>query len=196
MKAQAITGVILAGGAGTRMGGEDKGLAPLHGRPLVAWVAERLVPQVDEILIVANRNEAIYRELGHPVLRDLRAGHLGPLAGIEAAMAAARRSWILTCPVDAPLLPADYAQRLSAAAHGRAAVAHVDGHMQPVFALLPRTALPGLRAFLTAGGRKAALWLASLDPVAVDFSDCADRFADADTPEDLDGIATQAQDSP
>ncbi|MDQ8022163.1 MAG: molybdenum cofactor guanylyltransferase MobA [Moraxellaceae bacterium] len=190
--AKAITGVILAGGAGARMGGQDKGLMSLHDRPLASWAIERLAPQVSELLIIANRNLEAYRELGQPVVQDLRAGHLGPLAGIEAALAAARRSWIITCPVDAPLLPADYVQRMSIAAAGRAAVASVGGHPQPVYALLPRNSLPSLRAFLTAGGRKTLLWLQSLGAVTVDLSEHAHGFADADTPQDLRDLHERA----
>lgn len=176
-----LCGAILAGGQGSRLGGVDKGLCALDGRPLAAWVAERLAPQVTDLLIVANRNHEDYRALGHPVVQDLRAGFLGPLAGIETALAAMRHSWMITCPVDAPLLPADYVQRMVEGAHGRPAVARLDGRMQPVYALLPRQALPGLHAFLTAGGRKVALWLESINAVAVDFDDCAAAFADADT---------------
>lgn len=191
-----LCGVVLAGGQGARLGGVDKGLTLLDGRPLVSWVAERLAPQVDELLIVANRNLDDYRALGHPVVPDLRAGFLGPLAGIETALSAARRSWILTCPVDAPLLPADYAERMVTLAEGRPAVARLDGHIQPVYALLPRQALPGLRAFLTAGGRKVSLWLESLGAAKIDFDDCHRAFADADTPEQLAALQSQVETDP
>ncbi|HEX5125731.1 MAG TPA: molybdenum cofactor guanylyltransferase MobA [Rhodocyclaceae bacterium] len=184
-----LTGVILAGGQGSRMGGLDKGMMPLNGQPLVSWVLERMKPQVDEILIVANRNLDEYRALGHPVVRDIRAGFLGPLAGLEAAMAAAHHNWILTCPVDAPLLCADYANRMLKESRGRPAVATLDGRMQPIYALLPRHALTGLRAFLMAGGRKTSLWLESLAAVEVNFDDCPEAFLDVDTPEQLDELA-------
>lgn len=183
-----LTGAILAGGQGSRLGGVDKGLCTLDGRPLAAWVEERLAPQVTDLLIVANRNLDDYRALGHPVVQDLRAGFLGPLAGVETALAAMRHSWMITCPVDAPLLPADYVQRMVSAAHGKPAVARLEGRLQPVYALLPRQALPGLRAFLTAGGRKMMLWLESLNAVPVDFDDCASAFADADTQVDLHAL--------
>lgn len=183
-----LTGAILAGGQGSRLGGVDKGLCALDGRPLAAWVVERLAPQVTDLLIVANRNLDDYRALHHPVVQDLRAGFLGPLAGVETALAAMRHSWMVTCPVDAPLLPSDYVQRMVTAARGHPAVARLEGHLQPVYTLLPRQALPGLRAFLTAGGRKASLWLESLNAVPVDFDDCADAFADADTHVELKAL--------
>ena len=120
----AITGLILAGGRARRMGGEDKGLIPLAGRPLIAWVIDALAPQVGRILISANRNQAAYAAFGHPVIGDEAvgaelAGFQGPLAGIAAAMTRMETPWLLTLPCDAPLAPADLASRLAAAlVHG------------------------------------------------------------------------------
>ena len=106
------------------MGGQDKGLIPLAGRPLIAWVIAALTPQVGRILISANRNQAAYAAFGHPVIGDEAvgaelAGFQGPLAGIAAAMTRMETPWLLTLPCDAPLAPADLAPRLAAAlAHG------------------------------------------------------------------------------
>ena len=119
-----ITGLILAGGRARRMGGEDKGLIPLAGRPLIAWVIAALAPQVGRILISANRNQAAYAAFGHPVIGDEAGGteltgFQGPLAGIAAAMTRMETPWLLTLPCDAPLAPADLASRLAAAlVHG------------------------------------------------------------------------------
>ncbi|MFA9441507.1 molybdenum cofactor guanylyltransferase MobA [Uliginosibacterium sp. sgz301328] len=190
---RALTGVILAGGQGSRLGGVDKGLVSLRGKTMARWVCERFAPQVSELIIVANRNLDEYRALGYPVMADLRSGFLGPLAGIETALSAARNGWILTCPVDAPLLPTDYAERMLDAARGRAAVAYVGGHIQPVYALLPRSALAGLRAFLTSGGRRMGLWVQSLDAEKVDFDGAHASFADADTHEDLAALDKSLQ---
>ena len=115
-----ITGLILAGGRARRMGGQDKGLIPLAGRPLIAWVIEALRPQVGSILISANRNQAAYAAFGYPVIGDEAGGpdltgFQGPLAGIAAAMTLAQTPWLLTLPCDTPLLPADLAARLAAA---------------------------------------------------------------------------------
>lgn len=180
-----LTGVILAGGASRRMGGQDKGLVLFRERPLVAWVIDALAPQVDEILIIANRNLEAYRAFGHSVVSDLRPDFCGPLAGFEAALTHASHDWILTCPTDAPHLPAEYACLMSRAAPASAAAAFVDAHWQPVFSLLPKTALSSLSTSLDAGERKAQRWLATLDPVPVALDAYAKQLRDADTQEDL-----------
>ena len=119
-----LTGLILAGGQARRMGGQDKGLIPLAGRPLIAWVIAALAPQVGRILISANRNQAAYAAFGHPVIGDEAGGteltgFQGPLAGIAAAMTRMETPWLLTLPCDAPLAPTDLASRLAAAlVHG------------------------------------------------------------------------------
>lgn len=177
-----LTGAILAGGAGRRMGGQDKGLLDFEGRPLIAWVIEALAPQVDEILIVANRHLEAYAAFGHRVVSDLRPDYPGPLAGFEAALTHAHTPWVLTCPTDVPGLPADYACLMSLAASGSPAVAVVDARWQPVFSLLPRSALPSLTASLDAGQHKVSAWLAGLTPVEVPL---AAPLRDADTPAEL-----------
>lgn len=179
------TGVILAGGASRRMGGQDKGLILFRGRPMVAWVVEALAPQVDELLIVANRNLESYRAFGHPVVSDLRPDFPGPLAGIEAALTALSGDEILCCPTDAPLLPPEYAARMSGSSP---AVASWGAYWQPVFCRLPRTLLTGLRHSLDAGERSATRWLASLSPRVVLLDDLAARMQDADDPEALKAL--------
>lgn len=188
-----ITGVILAGGAGRRMQGQDKGLLRLQDRPLAAWLAERLAPQVDELLIVANRNVDQYAALGYPVIQDLLPDFAGPLAGIEAALSAARHDTIITFPVDSPCPPKDYAERMETAASGNAAVAIVRGEIQAVCALLPRQTLPSLQSYLARGDRQVKRWLAAIGAVEVDFSDCATAFRDVDTAEDLLALQGSAQ---
>lgn len=180
-----LTGVILAGGAGRRMGGADKGLVEFHGQALVKWVIDALAPQVDEILIVANRNLETYRAFGHTVVSDIRPDFPGPLAGFEAALMHARHDWILTCPTDAPYIPHDYASRLLQANQGGPAVVQVGGHLQPVFALLPRSILPRLSASMDAGERAAYRWIGSLAPAVVSMDDCAEALRDADSLETL-----------
>ena len=115
MSATGITGVILAGGRGSRMGGVDKGLQDLQGRPLVQWVLERLAPQVDSVLINANRNLPRYAGFGCPVLPDLIPDFAGPLAGLQAALAGAATPLVATVSCDSPLLPADLVRRLQEA---------------------------------------------------------------------------------
>lgn len=183
-----LTGVILAGGASRRMGGQDKGLVLFQERPLVAWVIDALAPQVDEILIVANRNLETYRAFGHHVVSDLRPDFPGPLAGFEAALTHARHDWILTCPTDAPHLPTNYACLMEAWTRNTAAVGFADAHWQAVFSLLPRTALASLTASLDAGEHKVQRWLATLNPERVNLDSVATLLRDADTPEELAGL--------
>jgi len=184
-----LTGVILAGGASRRMGGQDKGLVLFRDRPLIAWVIDALAPQVDEVLIVANRNLDSYRAFGHRVVSDLRPDFPGPLAGFEAALVAASHDWIITCPTDAPRLPADYACLMSRAALGSPAVARVEDHWQPVFSMLPKNILPRLQTSLDAGERGAQRWLATLSPVVVCLDHRAEQLRDADSFEDLQRLA-------
>lgn len=186
-----ITGVILAGGRARRLGGQDKGLIPFGGRPLVAWIIEALRPQVGGILINANRNTKAYAALGYPVVTDLLAGFQGPLAGIATAMAVAETPWILTLPCDGPYPPADLAHRLAAAltqADAEIAVARDAERIQPVHALLPVALAPSLRRYLAAGERRLATWQARHRLALVDFSDCALGFTNLNNPEDLPGL--------
>jgi molybdopterin-guanine dinucleotide biosynthesis protein A len=183
----AVSGVVLAGGLGRRMGGADKGLVMLDGQPLVAHVLARLAPQVDEILISANRNLDRYRAFGHRVLEDRIAGFAGPLAGLHAGLCAASHERVLSVPCDVPALPGDLAARLARgmeAAGADAAVARAGGRLHPVFCLCRRELRQGLETFLAGGGRRFREWLASVDCTVVDFeqSGCFDNI---NTPEDL-----------
>jgi molybdopterin-guanine dinucleotide biosynthesis protein A len=183
-----ITGVILAGGQGRRMGGADKGLQELGGRPMAAHVLERLAPQVGAVLISANRNLERYAELGCPVLPDTLDGYAGPLAGLQAALAQATTPLLVTAPCDSPFLPADLVARLHdglVAQQAELAVACADGRAHRAFCLLRRELLPGLDAFLAAGERRVGLWHASLKVAEVDFSDEAAAFGNINTTEDL-----------
>jgi molybdopterin-guanine dinucleotide biosynthesis protein A len=183
-----VTGLVLAGGQGRRMGGVDKGLQELGGRPLVQWVLDRLEPQVDRVLISANRNLPRYGGFGHPVLSDRLGGFAGPLAGLQAALAQATTPLLVTAPCDSPFLPDDLVARLHdalVAQQAELAVACADGRAHRAFCLLRRELLPGLDAFLAAGERRVGLWHASLKVVEVDFSDEAAAFGNINTAEDL-----------
>jgi molybdopterin-guanine dinucleotide biosynthesis protein A len=174
-----ITGVILAGGRGSRMGGVDKGLAPLAGRPMVSYVIDALRPQVGALLINANRSEDEYAAFGLQVIRDPLEGFAGPLAGMAAALAAARTPYVVTAPCDSPLLPNNLVPRLGealSAARAQISVAHDGERMHPVFALMDRGLLDSLRAYLTSGERKIDRWFARHDLAVCDFSDEADCF--------------------
>jgi len=187
-----ITGVVLAGGEGRRMGGADKGLQLLDGRPLVQWVLERLTPQVGQILISANRNLERYREFGCPVLADLTPDFAGPLAGLQAAMTRATTPLLLSAPCDSPCLPADLGLRLAEAMEGACAdlaVPRAGGRLHRAFCLARPELLPRLNAFLARGGRKLGVWHASLNTVEVDFDDQAEAFSNINSLADLDQLA-------
>ncbi len=182
-----ITAVILAGGQGRRMGGEDKGLLEFHGRPLVAQLIEQLERQAVAIVINANRNRERYREFGYPVVGDALGGYQGPLAGIASAMAAVASAWILTLPCDGPLLAEDYVARFvvaQAQAQAPILVAFDGERLQPVHALIRTDLRPSLEAFLAAGERKIDRWYARHDFAEVDFSDCAAMFGNINSPAD------------
>lgn len=184
-----ITALVLAGGRARRMGGGDKGLLELAGRPLVEIVLQRLQPQVGHIGISANRNADRYQQLGWPVIRDAEPDqHLGPLAGIASALRHCDADWLLTVPVDCPFLPADLAARLCRAigAGGRPlAVVHDGQWWQPAFCLLHRSLQTSLEEFLAAGNRKTIEWLRQHDPARADFSDQPEAFVNINTPAEL-----------
>jgi len=182
----AVSGIVLAGGQGRRMGGVDKGLVHLRGKPMVAWVLERLAPQVGEIVINANQNLEAYAAFGHRVVPDDVGGFAGPLAGLHAGLAAVARELAVTVPCDSPFLPADLVARLHAALGANdLAVAKTGDQPHPVFSLVRRSVHAHLGAFLAGGGRKIDAWYASLEVVEVPFDDEADAFRNINTREEL-----------
>ena len=186
-----VTGLVLAGGQGSRMGGVDKGLAPFRGRPLVEHVIERLAPQVDEILVNANRNPADYARFGHRVIADEIPGFAGPLAGFERGLAHARGDLVATVPCDSPFLPADLVARLRAElerAGADLAVAKTGDQPHPVFCLMRRGVHASLGQFLASGQRKIDKWYAALAVVEVAFDDEPDAFANINTRDELAGL--------
>jgi molybdopterin-guanine dinucleotide biosynthesis protein A len=183
-----ITGLILAGGQGRRMGGVDKGLQHLRGRPMAQWVLERLAPQVDEVLINANQNVAAYAALGCPIVTDTVTGFAGPLAGLQSGLTRARHELVATVPCDSPFLPHDLVARLRTAlesAGADLAVARTGAQPHPVFCLCRRDLLGHLTAYLAAGGRKIDVWYADLRVAEADFGDDAAAFANINTLEEL-----------
>lgn len=182
-----VTGLIFAGGLARRMEGCEKGLLPLRGRPLIRHVLERLEPQVGSVLINANRRREDYAAFGPPVVADLLEGFPGPLAGLQAGLQACRTPLLATVPCDAPLLPTDLIDRLSAAlaaSNAPAAAASTDGRLQPTFLLCRREVLAGLGRYLAGGGRSVHGWLEQIGTVPVAFGD-AGPFANINTPEEL-----------
>jgi len=185
---EAVTGVILAGGLGRRMGTVDKGLQIFRERPMIASVLERLRPQVDAILINANQNRERYEEFGFPVVPDELGGYAGPLAGLHAALGRAVTALVLTVPCDSPMLPLDLAARLRAGmarAGADLAVARTFSQSHPVFALVRTGVREHLDRFLAGGGRKIDAWYADLAIVEVAFDDEAEAFANINTLREL-----------
>lgn len=191
-----ISGVVLAGGLGRRMGSVDKGQQMFLGRPLAAWVADRLAPQVDELLINANRNEAAYAALGFPVIADRLPGFAGPLAGLHAALAHARHPLVATAPCDSPFLPTDLVARLAAALHKSGATiafARCNGRSHPVFCLCRRVVLPALEQTILNGELRFERWIRAQHHVDVDFDDQPEAFANINTAEELTRLENDAQ---
>ncbi|GKS85582.1 molybdenum cofactor guanylyltransferase MobA [Acidovorax sp. SUPP1855] len=188
-----ITGLVLAGGQGSRMGGQDKGLQPFQGVPLALHALQRLQSQVGPRLVSANRHLDRYATFGVPVVTDAEPGHAGPLAGFLAGLSRCETPWLLTVPCDTPLFPPDLARRLMAAAWAMdtaggpadlaiAAAPQADGpatdalhpgapgpallRTQPVFCLLRASLRESLAQFMAGGGRKIGAWIAQ-HPCAV-----------------------------
>jgi molybdenum cofactor guanylyltransferase/molybdopterin-guanine dinucleotide biosynthesis protein MobB len=185
-----ITGIILAGGRASRMGGKDKGLMTYHGKPLITHVIARFAAQVPQLAINANRHVPDYQAFGFPVFTDRDNRFAGPLAGVAAALAYAKSEWILTVPTDAPQLPPDLVARLCQnVTSTRIHVASCNGAWQPVFALWPRACLPALEAFLASDKRAAHEFLREQQAIGVDFSDQPRAFANINTPEQIQAAA-------
>ncbi|WP_456408257.1 molybdenum cofactor guanylyltransferase MobA [Thiolapillus sp.] len=186
-----ITGVILAGGMGRRMGGQDKGLVEFEGRPLIAHVMDTIAPQAAEIFVNANRNIAAYRRFGHPVIADELEGFQGPLAGILAAMEQSTTPLLLVVPCDTPHVGPHLAQRLLHALQrddADIAVAHNGQQMQPAHALLATTLAADIRDYLGRGERGLKRWQQSHRVAIADFSDQAECFLNINTLEQLEEL--------
>ncbi len=183
-----ITGLILAGGRGTRMGEIDKGLQLFRNKPMIAHVLTRLQPQVNTIIINANRNLDTYAAFGHHVIPDAIDGFAGPLAGLHIGMSNATTPLIATAPCDSPFLPLDLVARLHGALiehNADLAVAKTFDQAHPVFCLTKTSLEPHLCAFLESGQRKIDKWYASLRVIEVAFDDVESAFANINTLDEL-----------
>ena len=183
-----VTGLILAGGRGSRMGGVDKGLQPFRGKRLIDHVYERLAPQVGGTVINANQNQDVYRSFGVRVVSDAIAGFAGPLAGFHAGLSVSKRPFLATVPCDSPFLPEDLIARLHVRIDETGAelvVAKTGEQPHPVFSMMRRGVLDHLSDFLKQGGRKIDAWYASLNTVEVAFDDEAEAFSNINTLEEL-----------
>jgi molybdenum cofactor guanylyltransferase len=181
-----VSGIVLAGGQGRRMGGVDKGLQLLRGRPMAQWVLERLAPQVDEVLINCNQNLESYARFGHRLVPDEVGGFAGPLAGLHAGLKAAAQPLVVTVPCDSPFLPFNLVSRLKdSLGDNDLAVAKTGEQPHPVFSLVRKSVLSNLETFLQGGGRKIDAWYASLKTIEVPFDDDPDAFRNINTLEEL-----------
>jgi molybdopterin molybdotransferase len=194
-QASSISGLILAGGRGTRMGQVDKGLQPFLGKTMAAHVLERLAPQVAQVAINANQNQDTYAALGVPVWPDDLPGFMGPLAGMETGMRRCETDYLLTAPCDSPFLPPDLASRLLGALREQDAdlafaVTQEPGQRpqpHPVFCLVKASLLPILSAYLAEGGRRMDGWYKDLKAIEVLFED-ADAFRNINTLDELHSL--------
>ncbi|MEN0580948.1 molybdenum cofactor guanylyltransferase [Phytobacter palmae] len=186
IKKGVITGVILAGGKATRMGGQDKGLLTLKGKPLWEYVAHAMAPQVARIVISANRNQERYRVSGLLVVEDQLADFPGPLAGMLSVMRQCESEWFLFSPCDTPYIPDDLVERLSAECQDVNAVWVHDGERDhPTIALVNRANVPLLQDYLSRGERRVMMFMREAGGHSVDFSDRKESFVNVNTPEDL-----------
>lgn len=184
---QDITGLVLAGGLARRMGGIDKGLVAVGGKPMVEHALAALRPQVGRLMINANRNLDTYAGYGVPVVTDTIEGFQGPLAGIFSGLSAATTPYLLTVPCDSPLLAPDLAARMFLAletARAELAVAHDGRRQQPVFLLLRRELAPDLQAYLGGGDRKIDLWFARHKVAEADLSHRPETFVNVNDEEE------------
>lgn len=173
-----ITGLVLAGGRGSRMGSVDKGLQPFRGQPMVRHVIDRLAPQVGRLAINANRNIETYSAFGVPVWPDELEGFAGPLAGMQTGLHRCETPYMVTAPCDTPFLPLELVERLADALAARqadlaiAATGEGDSYQpHPVFCLMKTSLRPHLDEFLLSGKRKIDAWYASLRVAEVRFAD-------------------------
>jgi len=192
---QDISGVILAGGRAKRMGGQDKGLLSVNNQPMIKLILEQLAPQVNNIIINANRNIEEYQKFHHPVISDDNSSDFhGPLAGMLSAIKSSNSDYILSVPCDSPFFPADLSQRLLDKLLNHNAdicVVHDGERMQPVFALIKTSLADSLQAYLDGGDRKIDLWYQQHHTVLADLSDCKNISLNINTPEELRNLEQQ-----
>ena len=182
----AITGVVLAGGKARRMGGADKGLLELDGKPLWKHVADTLASQLETVVINANRHQDIYQQSGLRVIPDSLADFPGPLAGMLSVLQQEKGDWFLFCPCDTPYIPRDLVARLKAQRNNAPVVWAHDGERDhPTIALVNRSVEPFLQEYLRSGERRVMVFMRQAGGHAVDFSDFKQAFVNVNTPEEL-----------
>lgn len=178
-----VTGIILAGGEGRRMGGEDKGWLEVDGLPLIKRAISRLAPQVNEIIISANRNLQAYEALGRRIFHD-NTPYLGPLGGIAACLKQIDTDYGLVVPTDAPLIPMNLVAVLGQHLPTKLILCEDKQRLQPLFGLYHRSLADSIEQYLAAGERKLTLWCEQQQPARVTIGDIS-AFTNLNTPADL-----------
>lgn len=188
-----IAGLIVAGGKGTRMGDVDKGLQSFCGKPLISHAVDRLSPQVDQLMINANRHIDSYQKFGYKVISDIQGNFAGPLAGLEIGLLNTHLPMLVTVPCDSPFFPFDLVDRLSHAmlnVDARIAYAQTGKQSHPIFALYKTSVLSHLQDFLATGQRKIRSWHESMNAISVNFDDQEKAFTNINTLTDLKDLET------
>lgn len=180
--------LLLAGGRGQRMGGQDKGLLDWHGRPLIAWLHELVSPLTDDLIISCNRNSEQYAHFADRLVADDQADFQGPLAGIRAGLRAALHPHLLILPCDAPQFDRPLLVKLLSQAGERAVVIRQGDFLEPLFSVIPTALHPSLELAWQAGERSPQRWLRSLDPLTLELPQGDPRLANFNTPELLSAV--------
>lgn len=175
--------LLLSGGRGQRMGGQDKGLLDWQGRPLIAWLHELVRPLTDDLIISCNRNAEHYAHFADRLIADDEADFQGPLSGIKAGLRAARHAHLLVLPCDAPQLDRPLLLALISKAGERAIVVRQGEFIEPLFSVIPSALYSNLELAWQAGERSPQRWLRSLDPLTVELAPGDPRLANLNTPE-------------
>ncbi len=189
-----ITGLILAGGRSSRMNGHDKGLLELQGKAMIEHVIARLQPQVEQLLISANRHIDVYQQFGYEVLVDEFDDYRGPLAGMSRGLAQSKSDYLLTVPCDGPLLPLDLAARMLESikqAQVQAVLVFDGQYKQPTYNLLHKDIFKALNHSLQSNEHKLGKWLMDNGALKLDFSDQKEAFLNVNTPADLELLSKQ-----
>ena len=183
-----ITALILAGGRGSRLNGQDKGLLKYDGKFFFEHLTHKLSPQVDRVMINANRNLETYKKTGLDVVIDPLENFQGPLAGVLAGLYACKTSWLVTVPCDGPFIDDNYVNTMRVAVEkdqSECAVAYDGSRQQPVYLMISKSLTQSLENYLRDGERKIDRWYGNLKYVEVDFSGRDKMFLNVNTPEQL-----------
>jgi len=182
-----VGAIILAGGLARRMGGVDKGLVKIAGKPMVQYALDVVTPLVQTVVINANRSIEQYQHFGVPVITDILTGHQGPLAGLSAGMSALKCDYVVMCPCDSPFLQSELVHALITACVDNdvdIAVPHDGNRMQPVFCVVHRRVEISLNGFLDAGERKIDRWFAKHSLHTLDAKAYSQSFLNINTEEE------------